>query len=518
MGSFVTPVRCRWGCMVAAALVVLAAEGTLFAQFDGGGPALGPALFAPNEAELLNPVTDEPELAPVTPEKNSPGNRATNSPGLKEPGRLNATGSNGATALPGSASGPQWRTKTAPPAWASEPNGTPRARRASADGSAGVDESDPAARPLTAAPSISKEAAGSLMNKAYARSRAAKDEAGYTEAIELCRATLQAGVRGNIAAYMRRLMAWCYNRRGELHAAAGRDNQAFEDFDAAVDMDNQSWRALHNRGVSYVARGKSAEALADFTQALDLNSDFGIAHFNRAEVRYDQGDFEGAIADYDDAVRLMPGDAGVLNSRGHAHFRLKHFKEAVADFNETLRLDPRSAAAMINRGDVYAEVGYFAEAVRDYQDAIRVRPQMGRAYQSAAWLMATCPQEQFRDPQQAIEAARRAIELDGPNDHRYLATLAAALASAGQFEEAEATQRQATLMAPEALRLSRKNGFLSITPTSRCAWRCTTRWAAPAVRSATRRRRSSNSSPALSDFYLFTRRRDCAVEASHHAV
>jgi hypothetical protein len=69
-----------------------------------------------------------------------------------------------------------------------------------------------------------------------------------------------------------------------------------------------------------------------------------------------------------------------------------------------------------------------------------------------AWLLATCPDRHFRNPAQAIVAAKIAIELDGDDDHRYLATLAAAMASAGRFEAAERIQRQAVRGAPAKLR------------------------------------------------------------------
>ena len=106
------------------------------------------------------------------------------------------------------------------------------------------------------------------------------------------------------------------------------------------------------------------------------------------------------------------------------------------------RLDPENVAAVINRGDTYSDLGQYAEAAKDYRAAVRLAPKMGRAYQSAAWFMATCPDEHYRNDKLAIEAAERAIELDGA-DYRNLATLAAAQANAGMFEEAKATQEKA---------------------------------------------------------------------------
>jgi tetratricopeptide (TPR) repeat protein len=62
--------------------------------------------------------------------------------------------------------------------------------------------------------------------------------------------------------------------------------------------------------------------------------------------------------------------------------------------------------------------------------------------------MATCPDTHYRNEKLAIEAAERAIELDGAS-FRNLSTLATAQASAGLFKEAQETQEQAIAAAPK---------------------------------------------------------------------
>ncbi|MBC7853201.1 MAG: tetratricopeptide repeat protein, partial [Pirellulaceae bacterium] len=171
--------------------------------------------------------------------------------------------------------------------------------------------------------------------------------------------------------------------------------------------------------------------------------------FNRGELRYEQGDFNGAVQDYSQALRIAPKDAAAYNSRGHAYYRLGGIREAMRDYDQAVRLNPRDAAILTNRGDAHAFQGNYALAAQDFREAIRLDNQLGRAYQSAAWLMATCPDQRFRSPQLGLDSAKKAIELDGDEDFRYLETLAAAYANAGQFEEARQTQAQALEKAPE---------------------------------------------------------------------
>jgi tetratricopeptide (TPR) repeat protein len=293
---------------------------------------------------------------------------------------------------------------------------------------------------------------GPTVLRAFAITKTATNENDYSEIIELCHQGLEAGLDGSMTVYARRLMGWAHNRRGEARAEADEQDAALEDFEAAVALDDSKWRYVHNRGVSHATLGHYPKAIADFNQTLKMNPNYGNAYFNRGELRYEESDFVGAVADYTQAIKLDPRDATAFNSRGHAHYRLHEFREALADYHQAVRLDPTNAAAYTNRGDMYADFGRWANATSDYRTAMKLNPALGRAYQSAAWLLATCPEDAFRSANGAMLAARKAIELDGEGDYRYLETLAAAEANAGYFGDAVDTQAGALAVAPDDYR------------------------------------------------------------------
>lgn len=290
------------------------------------------------------------------------------------------------------------------------------------------------------------------LEEAYAKSRAAATEGDYTEIITLCRRAQAGGANKTYEEYAERLMGWAYNRRGEARAKEGREAEALSDFEAAVAASG-AWRAVHNRGVSYAAAGKIEQAMADLNHALELNPRYPHAYFNRGELRYQQHDDEGAIEDYTLAIKLGSRAAAVYASRGHAYYRLQRFGDALRDYGEAIKRDPENAATLVNRGDTYSDVGQYGQAAKDYRAAVRVAPDNGRAFQAAAWLMATCPDTHYLDDELAVDAAQRAIELDGAS-YRNLSTLAAAQASAGLFKEARQTQEQAIAAAPKKDRLT----------------------------------------------------------------
>lgn len=313
-------------------------------------------------------------------------------------------------------------------------------------------QSPPRQGSSAAATASPAERGETLLREAHALTKTAKSREQFERIIDMCQQAQVHPLAAPLENYGRQLTAWAYNRRGEWHAAQNQPEEALADFEEAVALDDTRWQAVHNRAVSYAQEGRIEEALADFDRTIDLNSNYANAFFNRGELRYDLEDFQGAIEDYDAALRLRPTDVPAFNSRGHSYYKLGDYRAALRDYNEAIRLDPQFAAAYINRGDAHADLGEFAPAARDYRAAIRIDPHIGRAYQSAAWLMVTCPDANFRSPSLGLEAAQKAIELDGQSDPRYLDTMAAALASDGQFAEAIQWQQRAIQAATPEMR------------------------------------------------------------------
>jgi len=78
---------------------------------------------------------------------------------------------------------------------------------------------------------------------------------------------------------------------------------------------------------------------------------------------------------------------------------------------------------------------------------VALNSQYARAYQNAAWLMATCPDKKFRNTELAVSSAKKAIELDSAPSMRALDTLAAAYAATGLMQEAVKYQKRAMQLA-----------------------------------------------------------------------
>lgn len=93
------------------------------------------------------------------------------------------------------------------------------------------------------------------------------------------------------------------------------------------------------------------------------------------------------------------------------------------------------------RGVIWQEQREYYRAIADFTMATQLTPQRGEPYNNLAWIMATCDDPDFRNPDLALKYALKAVELlkESPDS---LDTLAAAQAEGGRFAEAVATMEK----------------------------------------------------------------------------
>lgn len=285
----------------------------------------------------------------------------------------------------------------------------------------------------------------------YAQAEQAASEAAATSelaaVVQLCVRGLECEPNGKLKKSFRSLAAWACNRTGEMESDRRRDDEALHAFELAIQWDPNCWLALHNRAVSRAQQGDLNGALADFNRALDLNPGLAVAYRNRGELLAATGRTEEAIADYSTALAQMSQDTELYAMRGEAHHRLGQYDQALADLSQAIEIEPTAPIAYAQRGNVYAEEGKFAQAIADFQQALTLDANSAEAHRSLAWLLATCPDDTFRDPQRALASAGRAATL-APGDPFMLDALAAALADAGQFDRAIRCQQEAIINVP----------------------------------------------------------------------
>ncbi|MDY0376346.1 MAG: M48 family metalloprotease [Desulfobacterium sp.] len=82
---------------------------------------------------------------------------------------------------------------------------------------------------------------------------------------------------------------------------------------------------------------------------------------------------------------------------------------------QALEVDPQNVDAHTLMGDYYYGRKMFERAVHAYENVLKIAPLNLQALNNLAWLLLTCEDTSFLDPERALVLARRAIAVDTPS-------------------------------------------------------------------------------------------------------
>ena len=226
----------------------------------------------------------------------------------------------------------------------------------------------------------------------------------------------------------------------------GKLDEAIEHYQASLAMQPLQTYQLeihYYLGDALSKRGRYAEAAEQFSEVLSEHPDSVPALVQLGSARARQGKPDEAVQALSEALRIQPDDAGAHNSLGNVLAQQGKHVEAVRQFEEAVRLKPDHAGAHNNLALSLSKLGRVGDAITHYREAIRLQPDSLGAVNNLAWLLAACPEAQFRNGTEAVELSTRACELTKYLNPTTLATLAAAYGESGKLREAISFAEQA---------------------------------------------------------------------------
>jgi tetratricopeptide (TPR) repeat protein len=264
----------------------------------------------------------------------------------------------------------------------------------------------------------------------------------------------------NMAIHLSPQYAEAYVGRAKLWQDLGEWDRAIKDLTTIVALNPQHAASYFDRGKIYLQRSEGELALADFIRTAELEPEFKQresetfvkAYRQRAEQYMRERKFDLAAADYSAAVEITPEDWELLAARGQAYLALKDYSHALADLSAVSKERNEDPAAWFALAHAWYLAGQYGRAAVEYRKAILVEPTFVAAYTNLAWLLATCPDEDFRNGKLAVRYATYACEMTGWKQYAIIDTLAAAQAEAGDFHEAIKLQSAVVYMAPPGQR------------------------------------------------------------------
>lgn len=193
------------------------------------------------------------------------------------------------------------------------------------------------------------------------------------------------------------------------------------------------------------------DSLSVWEHCVQVSPQSPIAQGEFADVLTDRGQFARAIPHYRMALRLAPDDMATLNNfavelAGNAQTALRDYDLAIELAErgcnvtkwENWRLRRTLAIACNNYAVAMEHAGNFRRAIELYSRASQADPAYVAPWFNLALLMAVCPDQALRRPDEAVRLAEHACQIAGNPDANGWAILAAAYREAGQLDKAAA--------------------------------------------------------------------------------
>jgi tetratricopeptide (TPR) repeat protein len=249
----------------------------------------------------------------------------------------------------------------------------------------------------------------------------------------------------------------------------GQVDEAIASWRKAIELDSKDAKVHYSLGELLRRKGQLDEAIACGKKAIALDPKDAQAHANLGAALADKGQLDEAIACYKKAIALDPKNAGAQANLGLSLYRKGQLDEAIAYLKKAIDLDPKYANVHHVLGYVLHGKGQLDEAIACYKKAIALDPKNAGArtnlaeaerlaaaraklpaFQKGSYTPANneqrldlafwCQLEKLHHTAARLYAAAFAADPKLADDlgagHRYDAACCAALAAAGQGEDA----------------------------------------------------------------------------------
>jgi tetratricopeptide (TPR) repeat protein len=128
----------------------------------------------------------------------------------------------------------------------------------------------------------------------------------------------------------------------------------------------------YNRGLTWYDKSEFDRAIQDYDRAVQLEQNFAQAIFSRGNAYDAEGQYDRAIENYDRAISLNPHYAMAFNNRGYVWDEKHSYDRAIEDYDRAIDLNPKYAQAFNNRGVAYLKKGDCNRAIKDFDRAIEL--------------------------------------------------------------------------------------------------------------------------------------------------
>ncbi|MGP8199350.1 MAG: tetratricopeptide repeat protein [Limisphaerales bacterium] len=230
----------------------------------------------------------------------------------------------------------------------------------------------------------------------------------------------------------------------------GQVDEAIQEFQVAVAIRPDFAKTHRILAEALLGKGLVDQAILQFRETLKLHPEEEKAHYNLGIAFLRKGRKDEAMLEFQKEVAIRPDDVDARNNLGFCLLEKGRVDEAITQLRKALEIQPDYAQAHYNLGNALLQKGQMDDAIVQFQKLAALQPGLTEARRSLnriAWRLATSADASRRNGSKALELARQTDQLARGSDPMTAATLAAAYAETGDFNQAVATARRALELA-----------------------------------------------------------------------
>ena len=236
---------------------------------------------------------------------------------------------------------------------------------------------------------------------------------------------------------------------GVIDTITGHYDDAFPEFQRALDLDRTNADAYRELAKAYAAAGKLDQAEQTYKRAIQLRPSYWLGHKDLGVFYLRYGRYPAAEASFRKVLVLTPENYVGYRNLGALYHLMGRYAEAQEVLRKSIDIEPTSAAYS-NLGTTYFFQGRYADAVSMNQKAIEmgtndytIYGNLADAYRWTPTLASKAP-DAYRD---AIRRAQKDLALT-PDNAVLLSKLAVYWAKLGDPQKALAELDKARALAP----------------------------------------------------------------------
>jgi len=200
---------------------------------------------------------------------------------------------------------------------------------------------------------------------------------------------------------------------------------------------------LQRLAAAYLDSDYVEDAIPLLRIELERNPSDVSSHYNLATILIRAGRYAEAGPHLVDATRIDPQHAGAFGNLGLVLGRLGRLQAAAEVYRRAVALAPDRANLRLGLGRTLLRLGRGEQAERELSAVLSLDASNMEARIALAWLLATTPDDELRDPARALALASVAQSATGTDVPEILDVLAAACAATGDFTSAVKHAREA---------------------------------------------------------------------------